>query len=127
MARAKSPQIRKGISRLQALCAALGLMITLGAVVVLVRSVLLDQSPPDLTVQAEAFRRIESGWAVDVKVMNRGDQTAAAVEIEGEAAGGRVGATLDYVPGHGEKAAVLVFASDERPQPLLRIRGWSSP
>ncbi|MNE75356.1 hypothetical protein D3C80_1715070 [compost metagenome] len=68
-----------------------------------------------------------AGWALEVKVLNNGDMTAAAVEIEGEADGEKSGATLDYVPGHGEKRATLVFSSEEKPRARVRITGWSDP
>lgn len=83
--------------------------------------------PPDLIVEAEAVRRGAGGWVLDVTVANRGDLTAAAVEVEGVSGGETANATLDYVPGHGSKAAALVFTGDERPRATLRVLGWSSP
>lgn len=114
-------------SRLQGLCALIGLTATLVVVSVLGRSVLVDTRPPDLTVESEAFRKGAGGWIVEVMVVNGGDLTAAAVEIEGVAGDETASTTLDYVPGRGSKAAVLVFDGDERPRPTLRVLGWSSP
>ncbi|MBB4798332.1 uncharacterized protein (TIGR02588 family) [Brevundimonas bullata] len=114
-------------SRLQALCAFLGLIVTLAAIVVLARSAFAHQSPPDLSVRTEAPRPVASGWAVEVRVLNKGDMTAAAVEIEGESEGERAQASLDYVPGRGEKRATLVFSSSAKPQARVRVMGWSDP
>ena len=114
-------------SRLQGLCALLGLVVTLAAIVVLARSAFADQTPPDLSVRAEAPGRVASGWAVEVRVLNKGDMTAAAVEIEGESEGERARASLDYVPGRGEKRATLVFSSSAQPQAQVRVMGWSEP
>lgn len=114
-------------SLLQGLCALLGLVVTLAAIVVLARSAFAHQSPPDLSVRLEAARPVASGWAVEVRVRNRGDMTAAAVEIEGESEGERARASLDYVPGRGEKRASLVFSSNAKPQARVRVVGWSDP
>lgn len=102
-------------------------MVTASAVFVLARSVLVDQSPPDLSVRAEVVRPVRSGWAVEVKVTNAGDLTAAAVEIEGEVDGERSRATIDYVPGRGEQAATLIFSGKQKPQARVRVSGWSDP
>ncbi|WP_433950581.1 hypothetical protein [Brevundimonas bullata] len=115
------------LSRLQGLCALLGLIVTLAAIVVLARSAFAHQSPPDLSVRPEDPRPVASGWAVEVRVLNKGDMTAAAVEIEGEAEGERARASLDYVPGRGEKRATLVFSSNAKPQARVRVMGWSDP
>lgn len=115
------------LSRLQGLCALLGLVVTLAAIVVLARSALAHQSPPDLSVRPEDPRPVASGWAVEVRVLNKGDMTASAVEIEGEFEGERARASLDYVPGRGEKRATLVFSSSVKPQARVRVMGWSDP
>ena len=39
----------------------------------------------------------------------------------------RSGASLDYVPGRGEKKASLVFSQTDKPDPALRVLGWSEP
>ncbi|MFE9083774.1 hypothetical protein ACQKKG_03195 [Brevundimonas sp. NPDC003935] len=118
---------RETLSRLQCVCALMGLIVTAAAIAVLARSAFADHRPPDLTVLPQALRPVGAGWALEVKVVNNGDMTAAAVEIEGEADGEKSGATLDYVPGHGEKRATLVFSSDGKPQAQVRITGWSDP
>lgn len=129
MTRMKSRRTSDGgtPSRLQGLCALVGLVVTLAAIVVLARSAFAHQSPPDLSVRPETPRPVASGWAVEVRVLNKGDMTAAAVEIEGEFEGERARASLDYVPGRGEKRATLVFSSSVKPQARVRVMGWSAP
>jgi len=118
---------KKGVSRLQCACALAGLVITLCAAAVLARAAFSAPSPPALTITSEAVRRSSYGWVVEVVVANRGDLTAAAVDIEGQVGDERSGASLDYVPGHGGKKASLVFSGAEKPDPALRVRGWSAP
>ena len=105
----------------------IGLAVILAVIGILSRAVVVETRPPDLIVQAESVRRGAGGWVLDVTVVNRGDLTAADVEVEGVNGDETANATLDYVPGHGHKAAALVFTGDERPRPVLRVLGWSSP
>lgn len=105
----------------------IGLAVILAVIGILSRAVVVETRPPDLIVQAESVRRGAGGWVLDVTVVNRGDLTAADVEVEGVNGDETANATLDYVPGHGSKAAALVFTGDERPRAALRVLGWSSP
>ncbi|WP_409019275.1 hypothetical protein [Brevundimonas vesicularis] len=118
---------RKGVSRLQCVCALAGFLITLGAAGVLARAAFSVPSPAALTIRSEAVRPSSDGWVVDVVVANQGDLAAAAVDIEGQVGGERSGASLDYVPGRGEKKASLVFSQAGKPEPALRVLGWSEP
>lgn len=127
MTRRKSPPVRRTVSRLQCACALAGFLVTVFVIGLLARSAFGDMEPPDLSAHAVSMRRSSIGWIVTVKVTNGGDLTAAGVEIEGEVGDERVGTTLDYVPGHGEKQATLVFTAADRPAPQLRIAGWSEP
>lgn len=105
----------------------IGLAVILAVIGILSRAVVVETRPPDLIVQAESVRRGAGGWVLDVTVVNRGDLTAADVEVEGVNGDETANATLDYVPGHGSKAAALVFTGDKRPRAALRVLGWSSP
>ena len=125
--KSRERSVRGELSWLQCVCAVIGLIVTAGAIAVLARSAFVDQRPPDLTIMSQALRPVAAGWALEVRVVNNGDMTAAAVEIESEADGVTSGATLDYIPGHGEKRATLVFASAERPRARVRISGWADP
>ncbi len=115
------------MSRLQCACALAGFLITLGAAGVLARAAFSVPSPAALTIRSEAVRPSSGGWVVDVVVANQGDLAAAAVDIEGQAGGERSGASLDYVPGRGEKKASLVFSGPQKPNATLRVLGWSEP
>lgn len=123
----KEEKGRKRASRLQCASAFAGLLITLGAMGVLAAAAFKTPLPAALTIRAEALRPSAGGWVVDVVVANHGDLTAAAVDIEGEVGGEKASASLDYVPGHGEKRASLVFAAKDRPEPVLNVLGWSQP
>lgn len=119
--------MEKGVSRLQCACALIGLVLTLGAAGVLARATFLVPSPAALTIRSEAVRPSSDGWVVDVVVVNQGDLAAAAVDIEGQFGGERSSASLDYVPGRGEKKASMVFSQAHKPDPVLRVLGWSEP
>jgi len=125
--KSREKSVRGQLSWLQCVCAVLGLIVTAVAIAVLARSALADQRPPDLAIMSQTLRPVGAGWALEVRVVNSGDMTAAAVEIEGRVDGETSGATLDYIPGHGEKRATLVFSSAERPRARVRITGWSDP
>jgi uncharacterized protein (TIGR02588 family) len=118
---------KKGVSRLQCACALVGLLITLGAAGVLARAAFSVPSPAALMIRSEAVRPSTGGWVVDVVVSNQSDLAAAAVDIEGQVGEERSGASLDYVPGRGEKKASLVFSGPQRPIATLRVQGWSEP
>lgn len=120
-------QGKRGVSRLQYACALAGFLVTLGAAAVLARAAFSVPAPAALTIRSEAVRPSPGGWVVDVVVANHGDLAAAAVDIEGQVGDERSGATLDYVPGRGEKKASLVLPGVERPEPTLRVLGWSEP
>jgi len=116
-----------GVSRLQRACALAGFLITLAAAAVLARAAFTVPAPATLTIRSEAVRPSSGGWVVDVVVANHGDLAAAAVDIEGRVGDERSGASLDYVPGRGEKKASLVFSQTDKPDPALRVLGWSEP
>ena len=87
MMKNREKSAREKLSRLQCVCALMGLIVTAAAIAVLARSAFADHRPPDLTVLPQALRPVGAGWALEVKVVNNGDMTAAAVEIEGRRAG----------------------------------------
>ena len=89
--------------------------------------------PPLMHVEPVALRAASGQFVLEVKVVNRSHQTAAAVEIEGELtqAGSKVetsSATLTYVPANSEGEAGLVFSADPRLHRLqLRVLGYEKP
>lgn len=117
----------KGFARLQWACACAGLLITAAAIAILASAAFRPQSPPDLSIRALAVRPSTQGWVLEAEVSNQGDLTAAQIQVEGVAGAEIAHATLDYVPGHGAKAAVFIFEHDPRDGAQLRVRGWSTP
>lgn len=111
---------------LQWTAAGLGACLTLGAGGVILGEALQPKRPVDLSVRIEAERRAGSDRIFEVKVTNSGSETAASVEIVGEASGKRSSVSLDYVPGDGEAYAALVFPA-ESDTPILSVAGWSKP
>lgn len=114
-------------SRLQCACALAGFLVTLATALILARAALSDPPPATLTIAAESFRPTGGGWVVDVVIVNHGGRAASSVDVEGQVGEQLAGATLDYVPGGGKKKASLVFTTPTRPDPALRVLGWSEP
>ena len=62
---------------------ALGLVLTLAALALVLRGAHSHPSPPALTVRLVEARPMGDQWVAEVEVSNRGDATAASVEVEG--------------------------------------------
>lgn len=90
-------------------------------------------TPPDVRVTATAVRALEGGHLVEFDATNRGETTAARVEVEGTLRRGgatveSASATLDYVPAAGTRRGGLYFSEDPRGHALeLRARGYARP
>lgn len=87
-----------------------------GAIAVQLRD---GDRPADPRASAGAIRAVGRMWHVPVRVENRGDRTAAEVQVvvrvgsgPGAAEGEQV---VDFLPGHD--AEDLVFVFDRRPRP----------
>ena len=109
---------------LQWVMAGVGAAVTLGAVGIVVWEALQPSSPPALSARIVAVQSTAAGQVATVRVQNDGDDTAAAVDIEGVLGDQTATATLDYVPGHGH--AYLRFDADPRPA-AVAVKGWSAP
>lgn len=100
------------------IAAGLGLALTLAVIGYLVVGGLDERpGPPELSVAPSAVETVAGGFVVPLTVRNRGDATAAAVEVVGTLeSDGRVVETrrvsLAYVPGEGEAKAGLIFTRD---------------
>jgi len=111
---------------LQWVMAGVGAAVTLGAVAIVVWEALQPSSPPALSARIVAVQSTAAGQVATVRVQNDGDDTAAAVDIQGVLGDQTATATLDYVPGHGHARAYLRFDADPR-RAAVAVKGWSAP
>ena len=108
--------------------AAIGLVVTLGAVGLMVFELFQQERPPTLIPRIVEVQATPAGYVAEVEVRNDGSDTAAGVELEGVQGPVTASATLDYVPGRGSATAFLRFPADPRTAPpALSIKGWSAP
>lgn len=112
---------------LQWIAAGSGLIVTLAAGGLILAEALQPPRPVALAVRIEGERRTVSSRVFDIVVTNAGSETAAAVEISGQADGKTAGVTLDYVPGDGEASASLAFPIATHGAPSIAVTGWSAP
>lgn len=106
--------------------ALLGAVITLTAIAIVVWEALQPTAPPALSARIVAVDVTAAGQVATVRVQNDGDDTAAAVDIEGVLGDQTATASLDYVPGHGHAKAYLHFDADPRAA-AVSVKGWSAP
>lgn len=106
--------------------ALLGAVITLTAIGIVVWEALQPTAPPALSARIVAVDVTAAGQVATVRVQNDGDDTAAAVDIEGVLGDQTATANLDYVPGHGHAKAYLRFDADPRAA-AVSVKGWSAP
>lgn len=89
--------------------------------------------PPDIVVKSHAAAHRSDGYLVTFEVFNRGDETAASLDMEGRLlADGRVietsKATIDYVAGHGSAEGGLFFVHDPAKLTIeVRPLGFQKP
>lgn len=108
--------------------AALGLLLTLAALVVVLVETFAERTPPDIDLRVVAIAPAGAGWRVEVEASNSGRATAADLRIEGEVAGETAQTQIAYLPGRGTERATLGFQQDPRGGDLeLAVRGWSEP
>ena len=125
----------KGPALLEWVAGGVGAAIALTMMAVMASEALTTRPsvPPLMHVEPVALKAASGRFVLEVKVVNRSRQTAAAVEIEGELlqSGAPVetsSATLTYVPGNSESEAGLVFTADPRRHRLrLRVLGYEKP
>ena len=112
--------------RLEWAMAALGLVLTLATLIIVLKAAGAT-APPDLSVRLVEARPMGDQWVAEVEVTNRGDATAASVEVEWGTPPDVASATFDYAPGHGRERLSLVLPARPGPDTPFRIRGWSEP
>lgn len=111
---------------LQWVMAGIGGLVTLAAVAIIVWEAAQPAVPPALAAHIVEVQSTPAGHVATIKVVNDGDETAAAVEIEGVLGDQTATASLDYVPGHGHAEAFLRFDADPRAA-TVSVKGWSAP
>ncbi|HEV2081706.1 MAG TPA: hypothetical protein VGR32_04545 [Brevundimonas sp.] len=119
-AKSKSPPPRPPV--LEWIMAALGAAVILLTLTLLLKDAKGEETPPQLTAHVVEARPLADGWAAEVEVVNRGDETAARARV---ALMGSEAET-DYVPGHGKARLTLIVPADPAAT-LPVVKGWSEP
>ena len=123
-----------GVSRLEWIVAAIGLLLVSGCIGYLIHIGLTkDGTPPDVVVSVDQVLPGEQGFRVLLTARNTGGRTAEEVEIEGRLTdGGRTveagEVTLDFLPPESRRKATIAFRNDpSRFQLELRALGYREP
>ena len=122
-------------SMLEWITATLGALIMFGLIFVIGREALTraPDGPAALVVEVESIAVVPGGFAVEIAAQNHGDDTAAAVQIEGTLVQGgteveRSEAVIDYVPGQARRRAGLLFTRNPADYRLeVRATGYQEP
>ena len=116
------------------LIAAAGLILVIGTIAVtLNRAVNEEKSPPRLKVSVDSTEPSGDGFLVKFRVVNSGNQTAAAVTVEGELKNGTesietASATLTYAPANSVRRGGLYFTKNPQQFDLqIRATGYEEP
>lgn len=114
--------------------AALGLMLVASALgVTLYRAISEESTPPRLEIKVRSIEPAAGGYLVTFEVKNTGNQTAAALTVEGELKNGAESvetssATLTYAPANSRREGGLFFAKNPNEYKLeLRAKGYEKP
>lgn len=123
-----------GVSRLEWIVAAIGLLLVSGSIAYLIHSGLTkDDTPPDVVVSLDQVLPGKQGFRVLLSARNSGGRTAEEVAIEGRLTdGGHVvetgAVTLDFLPPESRRKATMTFRNDPgRYQLELRALGYREP
>jgi len=122
---AKAPEPQT-VPLVQWAMAVFGGLVTAAVIAVVIWEALQPSSPPALSARIIAIETTAAGRVAIVKVVNDGEDTASAVDIEGVLGDEQATATVDYVPGHGHAKAFLRFDGDPTAA-TVRVKGWSAP
>ncbi|HEV2148655.1 MAG TPA: hypothetical protein VGR37_14725 [Longimicrobiaceae bacterium] len=121
-------------SRWEWVAAAVGTLLVVGAVAFMLREALTgSSSPPAVKVTVDSIIAQEDGFLVQLRVENKGGETAAALLVEGELKSDtgtveKSETTISYVPAKGRRSAGLFFKEDPRDYALrVRPRGYDRP
>lgn len=123
-----------GVSRLEWIVAAMGLLLVAGSVAYLIHvGMTKSGKPPDVVVTVDRILPGEQGYRVALSARNSGGSTAEEVGIEGRLMDGdrtvetgRV--TLDFLPPDSVREATIGFRNDPRRYRLeLQTQGYREP
>ncbi len=114
--------------------AAVGLILVVGTIgFTLYRAMTEETTPPILEFSVQAIKPTANGYLVEFRVKNTGNQTAAAVSIEGELKKGaesieKSSASLAYAPANSVREGGLFFAKNPNEFELnIRAVGYEKP
>lgn len=125
----------EGPSALEIISASIGVVVTAAILGIIGWEAITTDghAVPDLAIDADRASPVGSGYVVELVARNRSEQTAAAVEVEGELKQGdtvveTARATIDYVPAHSQGRAGLIFTRDPAGYRLeVRPTGYQEP
>ncbi len=116
------------------LVAAVGLILVIGSIgLTLYRAVIEKTTPPILEFSVDSIQPTANGYLVKFQVRNTGNQTAAALTIEGELKNGEESAetstaTLAYAPANSVRRGGLFFTKNPQNVDLqIRATGYEEP
>ena len=104
----------------------LGLLLVLAVLAVIALEASGAREPARLEARLAEIRPAGPRWLAEVEVRNLGDETAAAVEVEGRLGDRTAQAVIDYVPARGKERVTLAFDADPRAAEVS-VAGWSRP
>ncbi len=114
--------------------AAVGLIFVVAALgTTLYRAVTEESTPPILEISVKAIVPTSNGYLVEFRVKNTGNQTAAALTIEGELKRGSESvetstASLAYAPANSQREGGLSFTKNPNEFELnIRALGYEKP
>lgn len=114
--------------------AAIGCVLVAGAIGFMIYQAIYHQtSPPNFSVKVVSVSQTANGYLVKFSLENTGDQTAAAVTVEGELLRDtesveKSAATLTYAPSHSKREGGLFFVNNPQDFNLkIRATGYEQP
>lgn len=91
-------------------------------------------APPDLVARLDRVEKLSGGWLASATIENRGDATAAQVQLhailkpaQGKAEQREI--VFDYVPAHSRRQGAFLFQAEPQAAGDIRfvVQGYSEP
>ena len=115
----------------------IGVVFLLGILGFLIYEALQPSTPPDITITVTSITPVSNGYLVEIQAHNLGEETAAAVEVEGTlqprddpnaAPIETRTTTFDYVPAQSMRQGGLFFQADPNQYVLeVQAKGFVEP